>query len=96
MVLFVARGANSLSDKEIVAARKIYVAKCAKCHQFYEPRDYSVQDWEKWMAKMTRKSKLKDDQAQLLKRYLNAYRSGEFSGKPEDKSAARPKVSAKP
>ena len=84
-----AGGTNQMSAKDLATARKIYVAKCAKCHRFYEPKEYSETDWRTWMDKMNQKSKLKSDQADLLKRYLDAYRAGQVPGKPED----RPRVS---
>jgi len=71
-----ASNAEDLTVKEITAARKIYVAKCAKCHRFYEPRDYPQSNWQTWMEKMNEKSKLKPAQAELLNRYLDAYRAG--------------------
>ncbi|HRZ36279.1 MAG TPA: hypothetical protein P5534_07935, partial [Candidatus Paceibacterota bacterium] len=75
---------DELTPKNLIAARKIYVAKCAKCHRFYEPKDYSGADWQMWMEKMNKKSKLKPEQAMLLNRYLDAYRAGQLSSKPED------------
>lgn len=75
--------AADLPTKDLAAARKIYVAKCAKCHRFYEPKEYSAADWRMWMEKMNKKSKLKPEQASLLNRYLDAYRAGQLSGKPE-------------
>lgn len=80
-----ARGADEISAKEIASAQKIYVAKCAKCHRFYEPMNYSESDWQTWMKKMSKKSKLKAEQASLLARYLEAYRAGRLPGKPQDK-----------
>lgn len=74
-----------LTEKEIAAARRVYVAKCAKCHRFYEPMKYEAAEWTSWMEKMNRKSKLKEKQAALLNRYLDAYRAGLLPGKPEDK-----------
>jgi cytochrome c553 len=71
-----AEGADELTVKETDAAKKIYVAKCAKCHKFYEPKKYSEPDWGKWMDKMSVKSKLKTDQDKLLRRYLDEYRAG--------------------
>ena len=68
--------AAGFSEQEVTAARELYAAKCAKCHKFYDPAAYSDQDWEMWMRKMSRKSKLKPDQEALLRRYL-----GEFRGK---------------
>ena len=69
-------GADSLTLKEVASVRKLYVAKCAKCHKFYEPKNYSDADWEVWMGKMSRRSKLKADQEEALKRYLEEYRAG--------------------
>lgn len=68
--------AADLSAKELTAARKIYVAKCAKCHRFYEPKEYSATAWRMWMEKMERKSKLKPAQSDVLNRYLDEYRAG--------------------
>lgn len=67
-------GAGDLSPQDQAAARKLYVAKCAKCHKFYEPKNYSDADWRKWMESMSRKSRLKPAQAELLNRYLDGLR----------------------
>ena len=68
--------ADELSPKEAAAGRKVYVAKCAKCHKFYEPKSYNEADWGRWMESMSRKSKLKTEQDKLLRRYLDDYRAG--------------------
>jgi hypothetical protein len=80
-----AASADELTSKEITTARKIYVAKCAKCHRFYEPTNYGAAEWRIWMEKMNKKSKLKPEQGALLDRYLDAYRAGRLTGKPQDK-----------
>ena len=80
-----AESADELTAKELQAARKIYVAKCAKCHRFYEPTNYTEPDWQTWMEKMNKKSKIKGEQAALLNRYLDAYRAGQLPGRPQDK-----------
>ena len=86
--------ADELTLKELTAARKIYVAKCAKCHRFYEPKNYSENDWRTWMEKMNKKSKLKEEPAGLLTRYLNTYRAGQLPGKPQDKPKSTPSGTA--
>ena|SRR2546421_11927893 len=65
-----AHGAE-LSLKETEAARKLYIAKCAKCHKFYDPARYSDQEWRKWMVKMSRKARLKPQQQEMLSRYID-------------------------
>ena len=80
-----------LTAKEVNAARKVYVAKCAKCHRFYEPTDYGPADWRVWMDKMGRKSKLSADQTRVLNQYLDLYRAGQWPVKPEQElKPARP------
>jgi hypothetical protein len=66
---------EGLSAAELAAARKLYAVKCAKCHKFYEPVDYSQADWAEWMEKMRRKAKLKPEQFDLLSRYLEEARA---------------------
>ena len=73
---------SELSESEIKAARKTYVAKCAKCHKFYDPKNYGAVDWEKWMDSMSRKSKLKSGQDVVLRKYLEEYRAGKIAGVP--------------
>ena len=80
---------QELSGPDSEAARKLYVAKCAKCHRFYEPTSYSETTWRDWMASMSRKSKLKPEQEELLVRYLDSYRAGKLSGKPQDKPKSK-------
>jgi mono/diheme cytochrome c family protein len=52
------------------AGQKLYVAKCAKCHKFYDPAKYSDADWQMWMTKMSKKAKLKPEQQEELSRYI--------------------------
>lgn len=67
-------GAANFSDVEISRARNLYVAKCAKCHEFYNPANYTLKEWQSWMVKMSRKSRLDPEQEDLLSRYLAAFR----------------------
>ena len=54
--------------------QKLYLTKCAKCHELYDPKEYSDADWELWMNKMKRKSKLKPDQFELIYNYTEKLR----------------------
>ena len=69
-----AAGTTGLTEPEMRAGRKLYTAKCARCHKFYDPARYSETEWHEWMDKMGRKAKLKSDQKELLSRYLETYR----------------------
>ena len=76
LVALHAAGAAELSPTELKDARKLYTAKCAKCHKFYDPAKYDDEQWRTWMTKMSKKAKLKPAQADLLSRYLGTYRTG--------------------
>ena len=75
-----AASAAGISAQEVTDASQLYVVKCAKCHKFYNPDGYSQRDWEMWMRKMSRKSKLKPAQEELLRRYLGAFREPRGAG----------------
>jgi hypothetical protein len=75
--------AEELSAEQAAAARKVYAAKCAKCHRFYEPTNYAEPAWRHWMEAMSRKARLKRDQDALLSKYLDAYRAGRVTGLPK-------------
>jgi len=63
--------AKDLPAAQNSVGQKLYVAKCAKCHKFYEPAKYSQADWEMWMTKMSKKAKLKPEQEAELSRYID-------------------------
>lgn len=81
-------GAAELSPGDVKEARRLYVVKCAKCHKFYEPTEYADAEWSDWMQKMSRKSKLKAAQEQVLTQYLETVRR---SGTPSDGHVPRPR-----
>ena len=66
---------GQLSDTDFSAAARLYHAKCARCHKFYDPAAYNQTEWDVWMQKMGQKSKLKPDQFTLLSRYLETFRA---------------------
>jgi mono/diheme cytochrome c family protein len=73
-IFFPARAAE-LSAQQIQAGQKLYLVKCAKCHELYDPGHYADGEWSAWMVKMGRKSKLKPEQFELLNGYLAKLRS---------------------
>ena len=66
--------AAGLQPQEVSDAKGLYVAKCARCHKFYNPAQYNDPEWRGWMTRMSRKARLKPDQQELVSRYLEAYR----------------------
>lgn len=75
-------GASDLSPRQLHDARDLYDVKCAKCHKFYDPAEYSQQEWDVWMRKMSRKAKLKSAQSELLGKYLQTFRDKNTTAAP--------------
>ena len=73
--------AAELSSTQLKDAKKIYVNKCAKCHEFYDPKAYSDSEWKEWMLKMKKKARLKDEQFELLSAYTETLRPSSAKGK---------------
>ena len=67
--------AGELSPDRFSQARTLYLVKCAKCHELYDPHAYGEAEWQVWMVKMKKKSKLKNDQFELLTNYLSSVRA---------------------
>lgn len=68
-------------------ARKLYTAKCIRCHKAYDPRAYTDTQWTAWMSKMSGKAHLDSAQRELLSRYLEAVRTSPAPTKSGDKVA---------
>ena len=71
-----ALAAEGLTDKERPEAKRLYTAKCAKCHRFYAPKDYSDEKWGSWMKKMKKKARLSDEQHRLVLAYTYELKKG--------------------
>jgi hypothetical protein len=56
---------------------KIYIRSCGKCHEFYDPSKYTQPQWDKWMVKMRRKSKLKPTDFDRVQEFAQMLRNGE-------------------
>src|SRR5262249_54413254 len=64
-----------LSATEVDRGANICLNKCVRCQKLYAPAQYSDSEWRSWMTKMTKKAHLTRDQAQLLGRYLDGFRT---------------------
>ena len=73
----------------LAAGRKLYVAKCAKCHKLYDPNRYSDEAWRGWMRKMSRKARLKPAQEQWVTRYVDMLRTANPRGNATEPAPGR-------
>jgi mono/diheme cytochrome c family protein len=82
-----AAGGVSPSAENPATGQKLYVAKCARCHKFYDPAAYDDARWRQWMEKMRDKARLNEVQYKQLSEYLRLVRT---------KAAQKTSISTKP
>jgi cytochrome c5 len=82
--LLLAGCSSPAADPAVISARdggnegaKIYTRNCGKCHEFYPPSSYTQAEWDKWMVKMRRKSKLKPADFDRVQEFTQMLRNGE-------------------
>jgi len=59
--------------------KRLYTAKCARCHQLYDPAKYDANTWDAWMEKMRQKARLNEDQVKQLDEYCRAVRENKVA-----------------
>jgi cytochrome c5 len=63
-----------LPAAQVQTGKRIYEAKCARCHKFYNPADYDPAEWHSWMTKMSKKARLTAEDKSAVSRYLDLFR----------------------
>lgn len=53
---------NISSKTNCSEGRDLYISKCGGCHQLYNPKDYTNNEWDKILLSMQKKSKINDHQ----------------------------------
>ncbi|WP_396169414.1 cytochrome c [Flavobacterium sp.] len=53
------------------AGKEIYENNCAKCHQLYDPKSYSLQDWQPILKRMQIEARLQDADMDKILTYLS-------------------------
>ena len=66
--------AQDADEQGLAKGRDVYLNKCAKCHKFRDPKNYTDAKWEGWMEKMEKKAHLDDEQYQALLQYTDYLR----------------------
>jgi hypothetical protein len=48
----------------------LYTGKCGRCHELYKPGDYTEDEWEDILPKMSRKAKITKGEEELIRRFV--------------------------
>ena len=52
------------------AGKMLYENNCAKCHQLYDAKSFSKEQWTPIMLKMQKKAKISDEEREKIYAYL--------------------------
>jgi cytochrome c2 len=55
-----------ITMKDLSAGRSLFIERCSNCHALKNPSDYTPQQWEPILARMTMKAHIYDDAQKLL------------------------------
>ena len=55
---------------ELAAGKSLYENNCAKCHELYNTKEFSTEEWKPIVARMQKKAHLDDLQGQRIYNYV--------------------------
>ncbi len=55
---------------ELAEGKMLYENNCAKCHQLYDAKSFSKEQWTPIMLKMQKKAKISDEEREKIYAYL--------------------------
>ncbi len=58
------------TETQIAEGKAIFVGYCQKCHQLYQPTDFSVKKWDKILPEMSQKAELSAEQAAKVRAWV--------------------------
>lgn len=59
-------------DPVLAQGKQLYDNNCAKCHKWYEPKQFTKEEWKPILTRMQKKAKLDDTQMVSISNYINS------------------------
>ncbi|NOU19677.1 MAG: hypothetical protein HOO91_19135 [Bacteroidales bacterium] len=60
---------SSVSIKDLLDGRALYINKCGNCHSLVVPEKHTTKDWNIWVSKMETKAKITPREKELILGY---------------------------
>jgi len=68
--LYLPSSTNPSKQNDLLRGRKLYVNHCSSCHNLHLPSEYGAEQWKKNVDEMQERSKISDNEKQLILQYL--------------------------
>ena len=59
-------------DTALAEGKQLYDNNCAKCHKWYEPKQFSKEEWKPILVRMQKKAKLDDMQMASITNFIDS------------------------
>ncbi len=60
----------TITAATLAEGKSMYEANCAKCHDLYNPKSFSAEEWTPIVMRMQKKAKISDEQREKIYAYL--------------------------
>lgn len=64
---------KNFSDAQMAEGKTLWEGNCNKCHKLFDPSSRTVDKWEDVLPRMSKRAKLTDEQAGMVRAYLLAH-----------------------
>ncbi len=55
---------------QIAQGKIVYEQNCAQCHELHQPAEFNIAQWNRILPRMSRKAKLTDEQAGIVRAWV--------------------------
>ncbi|WP_427872593.1 c-type cytochrome [Flavobacterium sp. MMS24-S5] len=59
-------------DPALAEGKQLYDNNCAKCHKWYEPKQFSKEEWKPILVRMQKKAKLDDIKMASITNFIDS------------------------
>ncbi len=59
-------------DTALAEGKQLYDNNCAKCHKWYEPKQFSKEEWKPILVRMQKKAKLDDIKMASITNFIDS------------------------
>ena len=66
----VAEMTKKYNPSQIAEGKAVFAGSCQKCHQLYQPSDFTIKKWNKILPEMSHKAELSAEKAGLVRAWV--------------------------
>ncbi len=60
----------AITPESLAEGKSLYGMNCAKCHELFDPKSYSAEEWTPIVLRMQKKARISDEHREKIYAYL--------------------------